>query len=115
MKKETKQMVIEVAHLLGMTSGEFVEDAVEHALMPYVSVNGGRMELKPKKGIYLRGASVYEKKVAENEGREAEVIRESCTILQFCEMMGQPYYKIILNGQLMKVPANVIEVIREES
>ena len=108
-------MAIQVAHLTGKTISEFLESAVIQAVMPYATLNGGRMELRPRKGFYLRGATVYEKKIAENEGREIEVVPELCTILEFTEMYGSPYYKIRKDGLLMKVPAKVIKEVPEDA
>lgn len=115
MTKEEKKTVIKVAHLLGRTVTEFIEDAVRRAVQPYLSMNGGKLELKIKKGFYLRGASAYEQRAAELEGRPIQIVREKCAVLEYREMMGSPYYKIVKNGSLMKVPANMIEVIGEES
>ena len=115
MTKEKKEIVIAVAHLLGKTAVEFVEDAVDQAVQPYLTMNGGKNELKIKKGFYLKGASAYEQKAAELEGRQIRIVREKCAILEYREMMGSPYYKIVKNGSLMKVPANMIEVIGEDA
>ena len=110
MTREEKDRVIQISHLLGKTTTEFIEEAIARAVFPYLSLNDGKQELKMIKGYYLRGASMYEKRLAEMEGRKIETVREKCTILEFIEREGKPYYKIVKDGSLMKVPCQYIIV-----
>ena len=87
--------------------------AIESAVRPFCSyVEAGDdlvYTVNPQPGIYLSGATEYEKKVAEIEGREIVIEEKPCTILEKTSVFGAPYYRIYLDGQLMKVPAVCIK------
>ena len=92
--------------MTGMTKTSVIEKALAQFLGPY------EMESDtPLKAVYLSGGSEYERMVAKNEGRELVIKEEPCFVLGKTTMMGEPYYRILKDNQLMKVPENVIKFI----
>lgn len=65
----------------------------------------------PMQAFLLNGASEYEKKVAENEGREIKITEKPCTVLGKKFIYGNPYYRIIADKQLKSVPENLVRII----
>ena len=114
MDKELKKMFCILAKLQNKKPTELLEEAMRQMVAPYATFENGEMKLPVKNGIYLEGSSELEKVVAENEGREVEIKRIPCHVLEKTSMFGQSYVKILVDGQLRKVPASKVEMIKED-
>jgi len=101
-----------ISKLEGKTKTSIVEDAIAEYLNPYRN-SKGNISFVP--AYLLSGASELERRVAEIEGREVEITKEKCFIIEETSMFGAPYYKIY-NPEIkniMKVPASDIEFIEQ--
>ena len=101
-------------YLSAMTkiSGKTKTDIIETALSQYLGVyadSSGSIKAIP--AYLLRGASDYEQKVAENEGREPVITKVRCYVLEQTTIFNQPYYKVyeVESQQIMKVPVAHVE------
>lgn len=80
-----------VSDMTGVTMTEIVKNALLREFAEYRN-HSGRIE--PLPAVWLSGVSEYERKVAENEGRAAEVKEHKCFILRDGEVFGEKKYRV---------------------
>lgn len=97
-----------ISDLLGVTRTSVVESALSRYFEPYRNKNG---DISFLPAYLISGNSEYERKVAENEGREVEITKTDCYVIEETTMFGSPYYKIYSKeyNNTLKVPASSIE------
>lgn len=96
----TAEMLRMYCRLTGASETEAAEKAIERLAQPYMP------DTEPIEAVYLQGASAYEAMAAKNEGDKPKIVERKCYILGECTMLGEPYYRIVVDGQLMRVPKN---------
>lgn len=99
-----------VSKLLGKTKTGVIEESLSRYVEPYRNSNGN-ISFVP--AYLLKGTSELERRVAEIEGKEVEIIKEKCFVIEETSIFGAPYYKIY-NPEIkniMKVPASSIEFV----
>lgn len=97
-----------IADMTGKTMTEIVMDAVSLAIGPFRNGSG---RVKPIPAYRLSGLTEYEKMAAKNEGKEPEITRHDCFVLDETSMYGTPYFAIYdrESGNVMKIPREHIE------
>lgn len=102
-----------VAKLTGRSMTDIVKAALNRELSQFRNRNG-RVKVIP--AFWLSGVSDYDKKVAENEGREAVKERHSCFVIDEAVMYGEPYFSVYDNetGQVMKIQKSFVEFAKEK-
>ena len=96
----------QIAAITGKKKTTIIEDALKAYLSSYTDRDGN---IKGVKAIYRDGDTEYARKVAKIEGKEATVIKKECIVIEETTMYGQPYTKILLDGNILKVPSYLIE------
>lgn len=98
-----------MVEISGKSKTSIIETALAQYLGVYADSESGLIKAVP--AYLLRGGSDYERKVAENEGREVVITKVDCFVLEQLTMFNQPYYKIYdtESNQIMKVPVAHIE------
>lgn len=91
------------SEMTGLTKTAVMEKALSTFLGPYKCDTE-----KPVEAVYLSGGSDYERMIAEKEGREPDIREEPCYVLGEANMYDKPYYRIVKDGALMKVPVSMI-------
>lgn len=104
LKEKTKKNLEKYCSMTGQTEEIVIDLALGQFLAPFVPDEG-----YPIKAELLSGITRYERKVAQNEGRKVTVTKEPCFVLGALTIFGAPYYRIISDGRLMKVPKECIE------
>lgn len=97
-----------IADMTGKTMTEIVMDAVSLAIGPFRNGSG---RVKPIPANRLSGLTEYEKMAAKNEGKEPEITKHDCFVLDETSMYGAPYFAVYdrENKNIMKVPKEHIE------
>lgn len=85
---------------------EIVTRAVRGVIGNFSDNNG---VFDPKEGIYLKHSNEFERLAAAKEGKHLEIEETPCVILGKHTLLGAPYVKIYLGGNLMSVPAREIK------
>lgn len=106
MREETKKELETYCGITGQNEDEVIDAALDRFLYPYAPDEG-----YPKKGVHIKGTMPYERKAAENEGRNPEITEVSCWILGETTIYGEPYIRIMEGGNLLKVPKAYAKVI----
>ena len=91
-----------------------LEKSLERILSQYRDRKTG--EINPRNAFLL--PSIYEKRVAENEGKSIPSYKRPCVVLSETTIMGDPYYVIFctdnpVNGNIVSVPKDQIEFAKE--
>jgi hypothetical protein len=92
-----------------MTKTAIIEQALSSYLGAYTDSESKR--IRPVEAYYLKGASEYERQVAQNEGREILIEKEPCFVLEKTVVFGTDYYKIYDGTNIRKVPVSMIELV----
>lgn len=93
------------SNMSGKTKTTIIEEALQSFLMQYINPEGdGKIQAIP--AVILRGNSDFERKVAENEGREVQITEVPCFVLSQTTIYNEPYYVVydVNAHQRTKVP-----------
>lgn len=85
-----RESLVHYCAMTGTNMGTAVRQALMHLLRPYESDYK-----EPLSGIYVTASGEW----------------KACFILGKCERYGQPYYRIVSDGQLMAAPKDFVKVM----
>ena len=95
--------------MTGLSKTAVVERALSSFLGFYQNDNNGVVE-----AVYLAGNSEAERAMARSRGGEPVIREEPCYFLGETTVYGRKYYRIVKDGQLMKVPENMVKFKTED-
>lgn len=93
----------------GRGKNEILCEALERFLHPYKADEG-----YPIEAIFLEGNSPYERQVEKNEGRKPEIRERKCFVLGKKTMFGNPYYRLMVDDQLIETPIESVRLPQRE-
>lgn len=101
----------EVCEMIGKSEEDFVNEAVERELFPFLDSNK-EFHLRPALLLPSEAEVVAERNAARWEEREErELPKEKCFVLDEVNMMGDKYYKIFSRGKIIKAPVECVELL----
>lgn len=88
-------------------TGTNEQEAIEHGIAQLTQVYASEYG-DPKEAYFLKNSTAYDRAAAKNEGRKENVTKVPCYVLGECIIYSSPYYRIVAEGRLMKVPKESI-------
>lgn len=92
-----------VCYTIGKTKTSILEDAMKKAIEPFYSRGpSGTADpvLNLREGVYK----------TDNPKKPGKMKRVRCVVIDNITVMGWPYYKIWVDGELMSVPSELVEI-----
>lgn len=101
----------EVCEMLGVSEEDFIREAVEKELTPYLDKNK-EFHLRPALLLPSEAELIAERNAARWDKREErELPKEKCFVLDELDLMLGKHYKIFAGGKILKVPEKYIEFL----